>query len=108
MALTVTRDLRERLAIPSDRLADLNAFLLQPGNAVIDDLLAVVARYGTPDEINARAREAGTVASLREHVRRDEDVLKRTKAGRQILDAVTSAPLSPDDRLAKHRPAHQG
>ena len=39
---------------------------------------------------------------LREHVRRDEDVLKRTKAGRQILDAVTSAPLSPDDRLAKH------
>ena len=36
---------------------------------------------------------------LREHVARDEDVLKRTKAGRQILDAVLTAPLSPDERL---------
>ena len=37
---------------------------------------------------------------LREHVQRDQDVLKRTKAGRSILDAVGSAPLSPDDILA--------
>ena len=37
---------------------------------------------------------------MREHVRRDEDVLKRTKAGRQILEAVWSAPLSPDSTLA--------
>jgi DNA (cytosine-5)-methyltransferase 1 len=36
---------------------------------------------------------------LREHVTRDEDVLKRTAAGRRILDAVLTAPLSPDDRL---------
>lgn len=36
---------------------------------------------------------------LREHVRRDEDVLKRTRAGRAILDAVLTAPLSPDERL---------
>ncbi len=41
---------------------------------------------------------------LREHVRRDEDVLKRTEAGRRILDAVLTAPLSPDEILAKmHR-----
>lgn len=37
---------------------------------------------------------------LREHVRRDEDVLKRTAAGRRILDAVRTAPLSPDRVLA--------
>lgn len=36
---------------------------------------------------------------LREHVRRDEDVLKRTKSGRSILGAVLDAPLSPDDVL---------
>ncbi|QNN53580.1 DNA cytosine methyltransferase [Nocardioides mesophilus] len=42
---------------------------------------------------------------LREHVRRDEDVLKRTAAGRRLIDAVLGAPLSPDDRLAQHRPA---
>src|SRR5512141_556451 len=62
-------DLRERLAIPDDRLAELNAFLLQPGNRVVDDLLAVVARHGTPDEINARARAAGQLGALRERVR---------------------------------------
>jgi hypothetical protein len=61
--------LRERLAIPAERLAELNEFFLAPVNEVVDDLLAVVARYGTPDEINARAREAGTVAALRERVR---------------------------------------
>ena len=36
---------------------------------------------------------------LREHVARDEDVLKRTTAGRRILDAVLTAPLSPDERV---------
>ncbi|WP_460820865.1 DNA cytosine methyltransferase [Nocardioides ungokensis] len=36
---------------------------------------------------------------LREHVRRDEDVLKRTAAGRRILEAVWKAPLSPDPVL---------
>ncbi len=41
---------------------------------------------------------------FREHVLRDEDVLKDTAAGRRILEAVGSAPLSPDDRLARHTP----
>lgn len=37
---------------------------------------------------------------LREHVRRDEDVLKSTAAGRRILDTVLTAPQSPDGVLA--------
>ncbi|GAA2736683.1 hypothetical protein GCM10009867_21840 [Pedococcus aerophilus] len=41
---------------------------------------------------------------LREHVRRDEDILKRTKAGQSILDAVLTAPLSPDETLAQIGP----
>ena len=36
---------------------------------------------------------------LREHVARDEDILKRTKAGRRILEVVLAAPLSPDTIL---------
>lgn len=36
---------------------------------------------------------------LREHVRRDEDILKKTQAGRAILDSVLTAPASPDQRL---------
>lgn len=42
---------------------------------------------------------------VRKHVARDEDVLKRTKAGRAILDAVLTAPASPDEILATHQPA---
>ncbi|HET9681324.1 MAG TPA: hypothetical protein VFP19_04735 [Candidatus Limnocylindrales bacterium] len=69
MTTALASDLRDRLVIPNDRLTELNAFLLAPGNPVVDDLLAVVARYGTPEAINARARAAGTLAALRERVR---------------------------------------
>jgi len=62
-------DLRQRLAIPGDRLDDLNAFLLDPDSRVIGDLLAVVARYGTPEEINRKAREAGALPALLDRVR---------------------------------------
>ena len=62
-------DLRRRLAIPYDRLDDLNAFLLDPDARIINDLLAVVARYGTPDEINRRALEAGRLPALLDRVR---------------------------------------
>ena len=62
-------ELRRRLAIPSDRLDDLNTMLLDPGSRIVNDLLAVVARYGTPDEINRKAREAGQLPALLEQVR---------------------------------------
>jgi DNA (cytosine-5)-methyltransferase 1 len=41
---------------------------------------------------------------MREHVKRDEDVLKTTAAGRRILKAVLDAPLSPDPVLGLHKP----
>jgi hypothetical protein len=62
-------DLRRRLAIPGARLDDLNALLLDPGSRVVNDVLAVMARYGTPDEINRRARAAGELPALLERVR---------------------------------------
>ena len=62
-------DLRSRLAIPADRLDDLNAFLLDPESRVVNDLLAVVARYGTPEEINRKARAAGALPALLDRVR---------------------------------------
>ena len=64
-----TTDLRSRLAIPGDRLDELNAFLVDPDARIVNDLLAVVARYGTPDEINRKAREAGRLPALLERVR---------------------------------------
>lgn len=65
-------DLRQRLAIPPARLEALNALLLAPDVRVMDDFLAVVARYGTPEEINRKAAEA----------RRLPNLLARVKAAR--------------------------
>ena len=62
-------DLRSRLAIPADRLDALNAFLLDPEARIVNDLLAVVARYGTPEEINRKARAAGELPALLDRVR---------------------------------------
>lgn len=42
---------------------------------------------------------------LREHVRRDEDILKHTASGRRIIEAVLEAPESPDAYLRAHIPA---
>ena len=51
-------DLRKLLAIPHDRLDSINAVLLDPGEKVMSDFLTVVAKYGTPEEINRKHRES--------------------------------------------------
>jgi hypothetical protein len=50
-------DLQDKLAIPQDRLAAVNAVFTDPNSQVMKDFLAVVARYGTPEEINRKHRE---------------------------------------------------
>jgi hypothetical protein len=62
-------ELRRKLAIPSARLDDLNAFLLDPDSRVVSDVLAVIARYGTPEEINRKARAAGELPALLDRIR---------------------------------------
>jgi hypothetical protein len=57
-------DLRQRLTIPNERLEAINAVLLNPDMRVINDFLAVVTKYGTPEEINQRAKEAGQLDNL--------------------------------------------
>jgi hypothetical protein len=51
-------DLRHLLAIPADRLAAINSVLLDADETVMNDFLAVVAKYGTPEEINRKHRES--------------------------------------------------
>ncbi len=51
-------ELRARLRIPQARLDDINALLLDPNLQVVNDLLDVIAKYGTPEEINAKAAKA--------------------------------------------------
>jgi hypothetical protein len=63
-------DLRDRLRVPADRLEAINDVLLNPGMLVIDEFLNVVAKYGTPEEINQKAKEAGKLPNLLEKVKR--------------------------------------
>ena len=61
----MTKDmLRERLRIPNSRLDAINDLLLDPGARVVNDLLDVVAKYGTPEEINRQATDARQLDNL--------------------------------------------
>ncbi len=61
--------LRNALRIPLERLEAINAVLLNPEMRVINDFLAVVARHGTPEEINRKAEEARRLPNLLRQVK---------------------------------------
>jgi hypothetical protein len=61
---TIMPDLRSRLTIKNDKLNAINAVLLNPETDVINDFLAVVEKYGTPEEINAKAAQARNMDTL--------------------------------------------
>ena len=58
------KDLKERLKIESNVPDDINRFLLGPDNPVIDDVIEVVKKYGTPEQINEKAKEARKLPNL--------------------------------------------
>jgi len=62
-------DIRQRLKIPAARLAEINAILLNPETRVINDLLVVVDKYGSPAAINRQADAARQLPSLLERVK---------------------------------------
>jgi hypothetical protein len=68
----MTEDLRERLRIPGDRLDAINAVLLNPDMRVINDFLDIVAKYGTPEEINAKAQQAMQLPALLRQVKQTQ------------------------------------
>ena len=57
-------DLRSRLTINPSKIDAINNILLNPDMAVINDFLAVVEKYGTPEEINAKADQARNLDNL--------------------------------------------
>ena len=62
--LFMSMDIRNKIAIDDKRLDEINAFLMDPDNPLINDLLSVVEKYGGPDEINRKAKESGKVGNL--------------------------------------------
>ena len=57
-------NIRNNLAIDRKRLDEINSFLLDPNNKLIDDFIEIVEKYGGPETINQKASEAGKVENL--------------------------------------------
>ena len=60
----MTVDMRNKLVIDDIRLKEINDFLTDSNNKIVNDLLAVVEKYGGPDEINRKATEARKLENL--------------------------------------------
>ena len=60
----MSEDLRKKLSIPHARLDEINAIFFDPSEQVINNLLDVVSKYGTPEEINNKAQEARKLPNL--------------------------------------------
>ena len=58
------KDLRERLKISEERLKEVNEFILDPNNDLINKLIEIVEKYGGPEEINRKANEACKLENL--------------------------------------------
>jgi hypothetical protein len=65
-------NLRDKLRIPQDRLDQINRWLTDPNNALINQMLEVVERYGGPDEINRKASEARKLGNLLTRLREEK------------------------------------
>ena len=63
-------ELREKLRISDRRFQEINDLLLDPNNKLINALLDVVARHGTPEEINRKAEEARRLPNLMARLRK--------------------------------------
>src|SRR5689334_7500211 len=62
-------NIRERLKISPEKLEAINAILIAPNMRIIDDFLNVVSKYGTPEEINAKAKQAMELPALLQQVK---------------------------------------
>ena len=62
-------DMRSKLAIDEKRLKEINDFIIGPDNKLVNHLLDVVEKYGGPEEINRKAKEAGKIENLMNRLR---------------------------------------
>lgn len=64
--------LKDRLKLDASFIEDLNRFLIAPDNKLINDILRVVEKYGTPEEINEQAKQARKLPSLMERLKNQD------------------------------------
>jgi len=61
--------LRKQLKIPAAKVAEVNKLLLDPDNKLVNDVLAVIAKHGSIDEINRKSAEARKLPNLMARLR---------------------------------------
>jgi len=61
--------LRRQLKISAAAVAEVNKLLLDPDNRLVNDILDVIARYGSIDEINRKSAEARKLPNLMARLR---------------------------------------
>jgi hypothetical protein len=57
-------DLREKLKIDTQRLDEINMFLLDPNNELVNRLLKLIEKYGGVEAINHKHEESGKLENL--------------------------------------------
>jgi hypothetical protein len=55
--------LRQKLRVPAKHLKEINNYLQDPSSKVIGAMLDVVLKYGTPEEINRKAKQARKITN---------------------------------------------
>jgi hypothetical protein len=67
--------LRERLPIDEENLEEVNAFLLQRDNPLVNGVLEIVDKYGGVEEINRKAKENSKLENLMKRLERKKSPL---------------------------------
>jgi len=81
-------DLRERLKISEERLKEVNDFILDPNNELINKLLEIVEKYGGPEEIiNQGLMDKLELSYLDKHDALNRTAEALTKAGIGVVCA---------------------
>jgi hypothetical protein len=62
-------EVRKQLKIPAASLGEVNRLLLDPNNPLVNDILAVISKYGTIEEINRKSREARKLPNLKKRLK---------------------------------------
>ncbi|QEE15590.1 hypothetical protein DSAG12_01416 [Promethearchaeum syntrophicum] len=58
------QNLIDKLKINNENVKTINNFLLDPENPLMKSVLETINKYGTPEEINRKAKEAGKLENL--------------------------------------------
>lgn len=75
--MSAAGELRRRLRVQAKRLQELNNYLLDPDNPLLNRLLQIVERFGGPRAINRQAAKAGKLESLLARLKRERSPYRK-------------------------------